>query len=320
MLGVTFDLGASPMNCSVPEDKVVKATNAIRFALDAVWVPADHCQILLGILTFHGRILLSGKWHLSFTVQGLKRACEFGVALMDALWTVELAWWQELMTVWNRVTILAPVSFTTFEEHPFDTPFTDASRSKQRLKGGAGAVWRHYYMMFQFSAEEVEHLNIMELEGLVVVLWLSWLCENHPDEVTGRRFLARCDNDPFVIDVNSRHSTTPTISFLLGQIHLLQSRFSFDFRLRYVKSKENVCADALSRDDMAAFLRYMQREFDLSPSHLVCVPVQTQNRSSWTSLMISMRRSTESAQTPRGRDSSRPTSSGLGSASGTGSR
>lgn len=299
MLGVDFDLGATPMSCSVPEDKVVKATNAMRFALDARWVPADHCQVLLGILAFHGRILLAGKWHLSFSVQALKRACEVGVALMDAMWATELAWWQELMTSWNRVTILAPISFTTFEEHPFDTPFTDASRSRQRLVGGAGAVWRQYYMIFKFTPHECEHLNIMELEGLVVVLWLSWLCEAHPEEVTGRRFLARCDNDPFVMDVNSRHSTTPTISYLLGLLHLLQSRFAFDFRLRYVKSKENVCADALSRDDMPEFHAYMQREFDMHHSQLVRVPVQPTLRNSWTSSMISMRHSTESMRTPR---------------------
>ena len=86
MLGVDFDLGATPMSCSVPEDKVLKATNAMRFALQAGWVPADHCQVLLGILALHGRILLAGKWHLSFSVQALKRACEVGVAQRDALW------------------------------------------------------------------------------------------------------------------------------------------------------------------------------------------------------------------------------------------
>jgi hypothetical protein len=102
-----------------------------------------------------------------------------------------------------------------------------------------------------------------------------------------------------VMDVNSRHSTTPTISFLLGQLHLLQSRFSFDFRRRSVKSKENVCADALSRDDMLAYLAYMQREFDLRPAQLVRVPVQSTLRNSWASSMISMRRSTESMRTPR---------------------
>jgi hypothetical protein len=291
MLGVDFHLGASPMYCSVPEDKVLKATNAIRFAVDAVWVPADHCQVLLGILTFHGRILLSGKWHLSFTVQGLKRACEVGVALMDALWATEMAWWQELMVVWNRVTILTPVVYTVHDAQPFDTPFTDASRSRKRLVGGAGAVWREYYMMFKFTPHECEHLNIMELEGLVVVLWLSWLCANHPQAVQGKRFIARCDNDPFVVAVNERHSTIPTIAFLLGHLHLLQSQFSFDFTLVYVKSKENVCADALSRDDLRAFHSYMQREFDLCPSHLVCVPVQTLPRNSWASSMISIRRS-----------------------------
>lgn len=300
------------MYCSVPEDKVIKASNAINVALDTHWVLAEHCQVLLGILTFHGRILLAGKWHLSFSVQGLKLACEQGVAPMVDMWDIELRWWLQLLRAWNRASVIIPRQVTSYEEVAFDVPLTDASRSKQRLTGGAGAVFKHFYMMFKFTAREVAHLNIMELEGVVVVLWLTWLCEQHPSEMKGKRFLALCDNDPFVVAVNDRHSTIPTIAFLLGKIHNLMSRYSFDFRLRYIKSKDNVCADALSRDDMRTYHSYMRDNFNLSPSQLVCVPVQKLNRNSFTSSLISMRHSSDSMrQRPRpGR--SPPTSAGHG--------
>jgi hypothetical protein len=317
MLGVNFHLDATPMYCSVPEDKVVKASNAIQVALETHWVLAEHCQVLLGILTFHGRILLAGKWHLSFSVQGLKLACEQGVAPMVEMWDTELRWWLKLLQSWNRASIIIPRQVTSFEEVPFDTPLTDASRSKQRLTGGAGAVFKQFYMMFKFTPREVANLNIMELEGVVVVLWLTWLCENHPGEVQGKRFLARCDNEPFVVAVNDRHSTIPTIAFLLGQIHNLMSRFSFDFRLRYIKSKDNVCADALSRDAMHTYHKYMRDNFHMLPSQLVCVPVQTSKRSSFMSSLISMRHSSDSMRQRPGRGRSLPTSATRGSAGGT---
>lgn len=314
MLGVTFHLDTVPMYCSVPEDKVKKATDAITIALALPWVPAELTQVLLGILAFHGRVLLAGRWHLSFSVQALKTACGCGVAPMLVLWSDELKWWSELLTSWNRVSLLVPRQFTVFDEQPFTTPFTDASRSKQKKSGGAGACFGKFYMMFAFSKHECTHLNIMELEGLVVVLWLTWLCENHPDEVRGKRFISRCDNDPFVVAVNDRKSKFPTIAFLLGELHQLQCKYSFDLRLRYIKSKDNLCADLLSRDAFDLFAAYMLTTFRIPVGDLVCVAVQNTRRSYMVSSMISIRRAVDTLLTPRFTGKAAPTGSGHGSA------
>lgn len=52
-------------------------------------------------------------------------------------------------------------------------------------------------------------------------------------------------------------TTIPSLALLLGELHRLMAKFSFDLRLEYVKSKDNVAADALSRLDFDTFFTFM---------------------------------------------------------------
>ena len=298
MLGVIFHLDADPMYVEVPADKVAKATRAIDRAIRKRWNPADECQELLGILAFHGRILLTGRWHLPFTVRALARACRQGAAPMHALWKEELRWWRELLAHWNRRSILLPRLYTRWHQTPLQVPMTDASRAIDK-PSGAGAVFGRFFMQFLFSDREVRELSIMDLEGLVVVLWLRYLCEHHRDAIRGKRFIGKCDNEPFVLDVNARKSTHPQISFLLGSIHHLQSKHGFDFKLEYIKSKDNVAADALSRERRDLYFQHMSDSFSITPDQLVYVPVDNSSRNSLASAMIRLKRSSAFTRTRR---------------------
>ena len=175
MLGVVFHLDENPMYVQVPADKVRKATDAIHQVISLRWAPAELCQSLLGILTFHGRILLAGKWHLPCTVQALGRACQEGVAPVTDIWKEELRWWRTLLTGWNRRSILVPRTYMRGQQTPLEVPLTDASRARGK-HSGAGAVLGALYCHYVFTAHEVAHLTIMDLEGLAAVLWVKYLC------------------------------------------------------------------------------------------------------------------------------------------------
>ena len=129
----------------------------------------------------------------------------------------------------------------------------------------------------------------MELEALVLVVWLRYLYDTHPQMLAGRRFIMLCDNEPFVACVNSRHSNHPTIAFLLGEIHRMCADLSFDLTLEYVASKKNVGADALSRERRDLYVKYMSDRFNIHESSLVCVPVQTDYRASLVSTMLALK-------------------------------
>jgi hypothetical protein len=160
MLGVIFHLDTDPMYVSVPEDKVEKAVHCIQQVQGQNWAPADICQSLLGILTFHGRILLAGRWHLPQSVRALAVACNKGAALVTPAWRVELDWWIELLRSWNQSSILVPKTYTYWHQDPLNLPLTDANRAVGK-HSGAGGVFGKLYQLFTFTRDEVRKLTIM---------------------------------------------------------------------------------------------------------------------------------------------------------------
>jgi hypothetical protein len=154
------------------------------------------------------------------------------------------------------------------------------------------------------------------------VVWLRFLGSELEVVVLikGRKFLTRCDNEPFVKVVNRRHSTHPSVAFLLGEIHHLMAVHSFDLRLEYINTKLNIGADALSRHRPVEYFEYMREEFAMDASDLVCVPVQNDYRNLVTSTMMSLKRSASLTQKPPRRDSAVRQGNGSFSADGQGAR
>ena len=91
--------------------------------------------------------------------------------------------------------------------------------------------------------------------------------------------------------VNTHQSNEPTLAFLLEVLHDLMARHSFDIRIEFVPSAENVVADAASRGDWGRFYAYMRTHADLEVSDIVMLNVQAQRRSSWSLKLRSMRTS-----------------------------
>ena len=211
---------------------------------------------------------------------------------MHGEWQAELLWWKQLLGTWNRVALLVPDVWKDPSMKEWQSPFTDASRALglngEVRGGGAGAIFGKYAMQFVFTDAEIQWLPICDTEGLVLVLWLHWICHNHPDTISGTRFRMWCDNQSFTKAVNARRSNAPTLAFLLGLIHDLQARFSFDIRIDYVRSEDNVAADAASRGDWDRFHDHMQT-LGFTPSDVVWVPVQETLRSSWSYKLRSLR-------------------------------
>ena len=274
------------MTARIPPDKISRTVAAIDDALSMDWVGAVALQSLLGLIGFCGQILVSGRWRVPWTVQAMRIAAAHGFAPMNSSWREELLWWKDLLEEGNLVAMMMDPEYL-IPTHAADmAPFTDACRGS--TAGGAGGVYGHRWFEFQFSPQEIQLLPICDLEGIASVLWLSEICERWPEEIAGKRYTAWCDNTTFVGCVNGHKTTIPSLAILLAEIHKLMAQFSFDLRLEYVPSKENVAADALSRLDYDTFINFMASK-GVDPAALVRVPIQESRRSLWSSRMMSAR-------------------------------
>jgi hypothetical protein len=273
---------------------VAKTTLALEAALNQDWVGADAIQSLLGLMNFVAQVLVPGGWRTCWTVLAMKMAVHRGFAPMNGYWSAELTWWVVLLRDWSRVAMMVPPTWLLPLHAAHLAPFTDASRAiggeGRAGHGGAGAVFGRLAMQFDFTPEEIRLLPICDTEGLVSVLWLKMLCERCPDEISGRRFVTWCDNKSFVGAVNAHKSNAPTLAFLLEVLHDLMARYSFDLRIRYVKSAENVAADAASRNEWERFYEFME-SVGVPRNEIVMLPVQETVRRSWSSRLRSIRTS-----------------------------
>jgi hypothetical protein len=290
-MGVILDLDAE--TAEVPEDKVRKTSLALEAARGEAWVGADAIESMLGLMGFCSQVLVPGGWRTCWTVVALKIGAHNGFAPMNGYWQAEIDWWLRLLTDWNRVAMMMPKVWLEPEHAAHLAPFTDASRALgedgEALSGGAGAVFGALAMHFEFTELEIQWLPICDLEGLVHVLWLKQLCERCPEEITRRRFVTWCDNQSFVGAVNAHKSNAPTLAFLLEVLHDLMARYSFDIKVEFVRSEENVAADAASRGEWERFYSFMRDTTGLQKSDIVMLDVQEQVRCEWSSKLRSIR-------------------------------
>ena len=233
------------MEMPIPDDKKDKALHAISTVVDSKYVFVDQVQRLLGILVFCGRVLLSGMWHLSKSVIALRVASRVGFVKMSAEWKGELQWWTDLLQKWNCKALMVPQRWIApTHESSF---FTDASRSEAKLTGGAGGFFHNLVFQFDFNEDEIRGMEIADLEGMAHLLFLHELCELCPEALAGNRFVTRCDNQNFCDAVNRKKAGTPSMAFLVGEMHELMALYNFDIRIHFVSSKDNEMADALSK-------------------------------------------------------------------------
>ena len=121
------------------------------------------------------------------------------------------------------------------------------------------------------------------------VLWIHTLCDRCPHLISGRRFRTWCDSKPFVDSVKANKSNLPSIAFLLGILHRLQSQYSFDLDIEWVDTKKNHLADALSRDEIDVFFASMSA-LGASRSTLSFVQVRQDLRVPWSLKLRQLRR------------------------------
>ena len=126
----------------------------------------------------------------------------------------------------------------------------------------------------------------MCLEAIVHVLWLVTIVHQRPDEIAGRRWLTRCDNQSWQKVAHKGDFTrNPVCAALLAYVHSLQCKFHFALDVEYIDTNANLVSDLLSRGEIEKFKDAVKLTGYSSP-----VRVQMPLRTSMCSYLMSIKR------------------------------
>ena len=184
----------------------------------------------------------------------------------------DISWWLLFTENWNGIGF-----FPAAENAPHsEVIISDASGS-----WGCGAFSPTSSQFFQLewpSSWKDVHISAKELLPVVVssALWgSSW---------AGKRILFRCDNMAAVHALNNRSARDPSLTYLLQCLFFFEAHFQFEHIASHIRGRENIAADALSRNQLSHFLSLVPQA--LHPPTQVPPPLQellSHPSPSWTS-------------------------------------
>ena len=253
-MGVDHDLTA--MTASIPAEKKRKALRLLEHLLSdppPETVSLKHAEATHGLLQWIGELLVAGRFHLVHFIGAFRLAKgQNSPARVTPALRHEAAWWHRVISKWNCVSpMLPPVYMAPAYSYEW-SPTTDACKSD--TFAGAGCWFNGLFDYFEFSDTEREQFDIMTLEALAFVLWISALLQHDPSLISGRVWRTRCDNQAWVEICNrGKCNKSPACAVLLEYLHSLQCQYHFGILVEWIDTDANLISDLLSRFRLAQF-------------------------------------------------------------------
>ena len=153
----------------------------------------------------------------------------------------DIKWWLDYLPVWNGVSYFAEDTWTSNKLVNF---WTDAS------DWGCGGTYGHSWFSLDYSKNSswlTRPIAWRELYAVVVAA-ATWC-----NQLRGKRILYHCDNSCVVHILNSGTSRDTNMMGLIRQLFFISAHNGFEWHSVHLTSKENRCADCLSRGDITNF-------------------------------------------------------------------
>ena len=266
-------LNGRTYSLSIPFDKKERARQMINFAMDKKKVTIRFIQRLTGTLNFLNRAIVPGRTFTRCMYDKIKTKGNNGLPLkqyhhvnlgVDVL--RDCAIWKTFLDGVDSMPMQMCRPFmdlsTTCSSIELDF-YTDASLNR---KLGYGGVFDKKFWIIgkwgeKFVVDEKPSIEFLELYALVAAV-LTW---GKHDKLTNTRVEIFCDNQAVQHMVNNLTSKCPNCMKLIRLLTIDNMKNNRRIGVKYVKSSENVLADALSRFEFKRFWKHAPRTMNEQP-------------------------------------------------------
>ena len=154
----------------------------------------------------------------------------------------DLMWWPTFLGSWNGKAMMhSRVQWT-----PAVQLYTDAA-GEVGCGAWCGAWWGAHWLQLKWAtAAAWKGIPITQKEVLPAVL----ACTVWGHQWKAKRLQLYCDNEAAVAVLNAGYSRDPLIMHLLRSLFFVKAYFDLDLWAVHIPGKDNVVADAISRDDL----------------------------------------------------------------------
>jgi hypothetical protein len=241
-LGIEIDTIA--MEIRLPAGKL----QALQATLNS-WVMKRACtrrelESLLGSLGHACCVVREGKtfMHRLFELLSVTRQAHHYLRLNMAARS-DLCWWQAFLAPLNQASFMRPLRGSA-TQYAFAT---DASGSV-----GCGAIWQGRWFQLKWACVSKglmgelgkDSITFKELIPIVMATGV-W-----GPQWKGSLVMVYCDNEGAAAVVNSGYSKVPRIMHLLRCLFFVKARFNIELSAVYLPGRQNLAADAISRDHL----------------------------------------------------------------------
>ena len=237
-----FLIDTMTMEIRLPEEKLQRLKSLLL-----TWLPRKSCTkrellSLCGSLQHASAVVKPGHTFLRRMIDLSRRHIHLDAPMrLNAEFRADLHWWATFIDSWNGVSIIAALC-----RRPVNDWLTSDASGSWRC----GAYFRQSWFNLSWevcpSWAEV-HISIKELLPIVIscAIWSQQMRSCH--------ICCRCDNAAVISMINKHTSRHPVAMHLLRCLFFICAKFNISLTAEHLPGHSNGAADALSRDNRAAF-------------------------------------------------------------------
>ena len=239
-----FEIDSVLLEMRLPKDKLhdLQVTTSAWAGRRSCW--KKELESLVGKLAHASRAVRPGKTFLRSLIElvkGIRK--DFHHIRMNAAARSDIYWWSVFAQTWIGVSLIRELGK---EDVDYEV-MTDASG-----RFGCGGPWGNRWFQVQWSPgyritklkNPFSQDSILLRELLPVVIAAAIWEKEWKNSVVR----VRCDNDGAVAAINSGYSKIQGISHLLRCLFFFQAHYGLHVKAEHIPGRENVLADAISRE------------------------------------------------------------------------